>query len=200
MSRRAQENVLAAVLLVVFGAIIAISLTYGPRTRLVPVPVAAFAILLVIGQIVVQNTGSADDLHVDMLEVLTRRRQGEQGGPPGAAGTPGADAESTEGGRRVVPGQGAATGRSPGAAEEIGARGRREAFAVVMVGLLLALVLLLGPIAGIFLFVLGYAAAIARMRWYACLALAAGVSVCLYVLFVQLLNTQLYPGILPGLL
>jgi len=197
VSRRAQENVLAALLLALFGAVLAISLTYGPRTRLVPVPVAAFAIVLVIAQMVVQNTGSADDLHVDVLEVLTRRSKGAAGrGVPPVGG----DAKAPSEGPVAVPGQGAPGGRSPGAAEDVAARGRREVFAVVMVALLLGLVLLVGPVTGIFLFVLGYAAGVARMRWYASLALAVGVSACLYLLFVQLLGTQLYPGVLPGLL
>lgn len=194
MSRRAQENVLAGVLLALLTGVLVISFTYGPRTRLVPVPVAAFGILLLIGQIVVQNTGSADDLHVDVLEVLTRRRPQV----PAAPASP--DEPEPSPGRQVVPGQGVPGGRSPGAAEDVTARGRREFLALGMVVLLVALMLLLGAISGIFLFVLGYAAGVGRMRWYTCLGLAFGVSACLYLLFVLLLGTQLYRGVLPGLL
>ncbi len=68
----------------------------------------------------------------------------------------------------------------------------------MLLAVLLGLVLLLGPIVGIFLFVLGYAAAIGRLRWYSALALSFGVSGALYLLFVVLLNTQMYHGILPG--
>ena len=47
MSRRAQENIVAAVLLLgFFGGDRRLSLGYGPRARLVPLPVAMFGIVL----------------------------------------------------------------------------------------------------------------------------------------------------------
>jgi len=175
MSRRTQENILAVILAAILVAVIVVSLQYGPRSRLVPIPVAVFSLVLVIAQVVVQNTGSPDDLHVDVLEMLTRRtaRDGLQDKAKAARPRP-------------------ATAHPPGT------RARREVAAFGLLAVLLGLVLLLGPIVGIFLFVLGYGAAIGRLRWYSSLALSFGVSGALYLLFVVLLNTQMYHGILPG--
>jgi len=175
VSRRAQENVLAIVLVGILVAVILVSMNYGPRSRLVPVPVAVFSLILVIAQIVVQNTGSPDDLHVDVLEMLTRRTAREGLTDKAKAARP-----------------------RPATAHPPGTRARREVVAFVLLAILLGLVLLLGPITGIFLFVLGYAAVVGRLRWYSALALSFGVSGVLYLLFVVLLNTQMYYGILPG--
>ncbi|MEJ2289191.1 MAG: tripartite tricarboxylate transporter TctB family protein [Deinococcales bacterium] len=180
MSRRAQENVVAGALLVAFGAILAISLTYGPQTRMVPVPVAVFSILLIVAQLIVQNRGSEDDLHVDVLDVLTRRNAHTEAARMNAAA--------------------ARPRRSPGAATDVSVIGRREALALGLVLALLALFMLFGPILAIFLFIFGYSAMFGRLRWYATLSLAIGVSGSLYLLFVVLLHTQLFPGYVPGLL
>ena len=175
MSRRTQENILAAILAGILIAVIVMSLGYGPRSRLVPIPVAVVSLVLLIAQLIVQNRGSPDDLHVDVLEMLTRRnaREGLQ--------------DKARASRA-----GAATPHPPGT------RTRREAVAFALLAVLLGLVLLLGPIVGIFLFVLGYGAAIGRLRLTSALALSLGVSGALYLLFVVLLNTQMYHGILPG--
>lgn len=87
VSRRAHEPVLAsALLLLLLGALLAISLTCGPPTRMVPVPVAEFSILLIVGQLNVQSRGSEEDLHVhparpDGAPSPTPRPQDEGGGP-----------------------------------------------------------------------------------------------------------------------
>ena len=175
MSRRTQENILAVVLVGILVAVIIVSMGYGPRSRLVPVPVAVFSLVLVIAQLVVQNTSSPDDLHVDVLEVLTRRSA-----------------------REGLKDKARASRTSTATAHPPGTRARREVIAFVLLAVLLGLVLLLGPIVGIFLFVLGYAATIGRLRWYGALGLSFGVSGVLYLLFVVLLNTQMYHDILPG--
>lgn len=180
MSRRAQENVVAVVLLLAFVAVLAISLTYGPQTRMVPVPVAVFSILLISAQLVVQNRGSEEDLRVDVLDVLTRRNAHTEAARLNAAS--------------------ARPRRSPGAATDVAAIGRREALAAGLVVALLGLFVLFGPVLAIFLFIFGYSATFGRLRWYATLSLAIGVSGALYLLFVVLLHTQLFPGIVPGLL
>ncbi|HEX2725146.1 MAG TPA: hypothetical protein VHN20_04930, partial [Beijerinckiaceae bacterium] len=73
MSRRAQENIVAGFVLAFFLAIIVLSLDYSPRARFVPMPVAVFGALLVTIQLVWQNLRSPDELHVDVLELLTGR-------------------------------------------------------------------------------------------------------------------------------
>ncbi len=71
MSRRAQDNIVAAVLLLGFLAVIVMSLEYSPRSRFVPLPVAILGAALVALQLVWQNLRSADELNVDVLELLT---------------------------------------------------------------------------------------------------------------------------------
>jgi hypothetical protein len=71
MSRRAQENIVAAVLFLGFVAVIVMSLEYSPRARFVPLPVSILGAILVALQLVWQNTRSADELNVDVLELLT---------------------------------------------------------------------------------------------------------------------------------
>ena len=73
MSRRAQENILAIMLMAFFVGVLVISLDYSPRARLVPIPISVLGILLLGAQLVWQNLRSPDELHVDMLEFLTKR-------------------------------------------------------------------------------------------------------------------------------
>ena len=56
-----------------FIVVLVTSLGFSPRARLVPVPIAGLAILLLLFQIFWQNYRSADELNVDLLDVLTAR-------------------------------------------------------------------------------------------------------------------------------
>ena len=91
MSRRAQENIVAGFVLAFFVAIIVLSLDYSPRARFVPMPVAVLGAMLVTIQLVWQNLRSPDELHVDVLELLTgRARNADKDGDgttPGARDT-----------------------------------------------------------------------------------------------------------------
>lgn len=89
MSRRAQENLAAAALLALFAGVIWLCQDFGPRARMIPLPLAVFGIILTLIQILWQNLRSTDELHIDMISV--------QG--PGAAATPGAAAKP---GKRVT--------------------------------------------------------------------------------------------------
>ena len=73
MSRRMQENLVAGLLLLLFVGVLIMSFDYGPRARLVPVPIAIIGILLTLGQLVWQNLRGADELHVDVLELVAGR-------------------------------------------------------------------------------------------------------------------------------
>lgn len=89
MTRRAQENVAAVVLLCVFAGVIDLSLEFGPRARMIPLPLAIFGFVLTLAQIAWQNLGSADDLRMDMIDVAdAARMQADQlpgkGAPDGA--------------------------------------------------------------------------------------------------------------------
>ena len=69
MTRRTQENVVAAVLLVLFGGIVYLCQDFGPRARMIPLPLAIFGIVLTLIQILWQNLRSTDELQMDMIQV-----------------------------------------------------------------------------------------------------------------------------------
>lgn len=82
MSRRLQENIVAGIVLLLFVAVVVISFDYGPRARLVPVPVAVLGIVLTLVQLFWQNTRPEEELHIDLLEVLTKDQVGGGSAPP----------------------------------------------------------------------------------------------------------------------
>lgn len=69
MSRRTQENIAAAALLVLFAGIIWLCQDFGPRARMIPLPLAIFGIVLTVIQLLWQNLGSTDELQMHMIEV-----------------------------------------------------------------------------------------------------------------------------------
>ena len=172
MSRRAQENIVALAILGVFVAVIAMSLGYGPRARLVPIPVAVIGIILVLIQLIWQNLRPAEDLHVDLLEVLTR-----QGG---------AKAEKKE---RAAHSESAKAQQSP-------RRERKEAAAYALILGFLAAVVLLGPIPAMFLLTFAYFALSRHYSPARSFVYSAVFTLSIYLLFVVALEVQLYHGVL----
>jgi hypothetical protein len=166
MSRRAQENLVAAVLLLLFIAVLVMSFDYGPRARLVPVPIAIIGILLTLAQLVWQNLRGADELHVDMLELV--------------AGREGSD-------RRKA----AQAGTEP-SSKEPSLQAQAKAFGIVAA--LLALFLVLGPVPAMFLFSAGYFILTGEGWWRGLLYafLCAG---SLYLVFGYILQVQLNRGL-----
>jgi hypothetical protein len=71
MSRRAQENLIAAALLALFAGVIWLCQDFGPRARMIPLPLAVFGIVLTVIQILWQNWRLAGDLQMEMIEVET---------------------------------------------------------------------------------------------------------------------------------
>ncbi len=136
MSRRMQENLVAGIVLLVFIATIVAASQYGPRARLVPIPIAALGVLLICAQLVLQNFRSEKDLQIDLLEVIARKSTGDDE----AAAKKSGDAEDGE------PGEDEAGGRSF----------MRELAALGIVVLLLGTFLVVGPLPAIFLFTAGY--------------------------------------------
>lgn len=84
MTRRTQENIVSAVLILVFAGVIWLCQDFGPRARMIPLPLAVFGIVLTVIQILWQNLGSTDELQMDMIRV---DRPGAGTGP--AVGTRG---------------------------------------------------------------------------------------------------------------
>jgi hypothetical protein len=170
MSRRAQENVVVLLLLAFFIAALVISLDYSPRARLVPVPVCSLAILLLLFQLVWQNLVSADALNVDIFDALTSRAPSAKSGPDEAGKQPEPVSEGTEW-RRIVT-------------------------ALGFVGVLVAMVLLIGPIPAIFIFTFGYFVLSRHFSPAKAAAYTLVFTVAVYVVFVQVLQLQLYHGYL----
>jgi hypothetical protein len=166
MSRRVQENLVAAALLLLFIGVLVMSFDYGPRARLVPVPIAIIGILLTLAQLVWQNLRAADELHVDMLELV--------------AGRDGSN-------RRSAAQQ--ETGASP---TQHSLLAQAKAFAIVAA--LLALFLLLGPLPAIFLFSAGYFI-LTGESWFRGLLYAFLCAGLLYLVFGYILQVQLNRGL-----
>lgn len=168
MSRRMQENIVILFLLAFFVAVLVASFGYGPRARLVPVPIAILGIVLVLFQLVWQNFRAADELNVNLLEVLAKR------GPDMEAGT------------------GAARQRKTTKTGE----GRRIVIAFGMVAAFVAMILAIGPIPSIFVFTGAYFVLSGHYPLGKATLYAAIFAAATFLVFVQILQLQLYNGYL----
>lgn len=175
MSRRFQENIVALLLLGFFIAVLTMSLDYGPRARLVPVPIAVLGIVLVLFQIAWQNLRSADELNIDLLDVLTERD-----------GTPAADDAADE----------ETTDDPPPAAVEENGEAMRITYAVGMVVVFVAMILTLGPMPSIFIFTGVYFVVSGHYPPAKGFLIAAVFTIATYLVFVHALHLQLYNGYL----
>jgi hypothetical protein len=175
MSRRAQENIVAVAILAVLLGIIWMSLGYGPRARMVPLPVAIFGVVLVVIQLVWQNLPRSRELSIDLVRAITKRSEDE-----------------------IAPAREGEAAAAPDAQRVHG--GRREAVAYGLVAAFLALLLAFGPIVAAALFTFGYFKASGQYGWLRS-ALYAGVFTgALYLLFVAALDVELYHGLLEPLM
>lgn len=178
MSRRTQENILAFLLLCFFVGVLVMSLEYSPRARLVPIPISVLAMILLAGQIVWQNLRPADELHVDMLEFLTRR-----GVKPGMDDAADSGSDAGEAGSKA-----AAVDDSPGFG--------REAFAFVKIMIFVGLFLAVGPFPAAFVFTFAYFTLSRHYHWARALVNTTIFIVIVHLLFVEVLDIQLYHGLL----
>lgn len=170
MSRRVQENLVAALLLCLFLATIYASLDYGPRARLVPIPIAVIGAVFIIGQMVLQNRRSAKDLKINLLELISSQASEPL---PVAGGTPvGADAGRQKARHSL----------------------RSELQALGLVLLLVALFFLVGPLPTMFLFTTGYFIASKLYSPIPAVAGGAALTVATYLIFVVWLGVDLGYG------
>ena len=181
MSRLTQENILAVALLCFFGGILVLSLDYGPRARLVPIPISVLGIILLGVQLVWQNLRSPDELHVDMLEFLTRR---------GINPVKSAETDDTSSADKPPKAPAVADGLS-GFSREVVAFGTVLAF--------VGLFLLLGPFPSAFIFTFAYLSLSRHYHWAKALVVTTIFVVVVYVLFAEVLDIQLYHGVLEPL-
>ncbi|MDH5747946.1 MAG: tripartite tricarboxylate transporter TctB family protein [Rhodospirillales bacterium] len=187
MSRHTQENILAFVLLCFFVGIIILSSEYGPRARLVPIPISVLGMILLAIQIIWQNLRPADELHVDVLEFLTKQeiKPGETEGSVQASSS--------------APEPVHTASKNP--AESGGLTSNmRETVAFGKVILFTGLFLLFGPIPSIFIFTFGYFFLSRHFSWQKALFYSAVFSAVIYGLFVEGLQIQLYHGVLDPLI
>ena len=82
MNRLAQENLIAVLLLALFAGVIVLTLDFGPRARLIPLPLAVFGIVLTLAQLAWQNLRSTDELQMDLIRVDERVPAAEAAAPP----------------------------------------------------------------------------------------------------------------------
>lgn len=170
MSRRTQENLIALAILCVFIGVIVMSLGYGPRARMIPLPLATFGIILIVIQIIWQNLRSTEELQVNLLDVLTQQAEKE-----GAAAKGGED-----GPKRT-------------------SSWRKEAVALGIVAALVGLILLVGPIPAVFVFTGAYFVLSRHYSWLKGLVYTIAFTAAIYLLFVVALEVQLYHGVLEPL-
>ena len=127
MSLLAQENLVVLVFLGLFVAVIVLSLDFGPRARMIPLPLASLGVILALIQLVWQNLGSTDALRMDMIRVDK---------PPGLP----------------APAEGARESKAQAAEPSLA----RRAGAYGIVAGLLAMILAFGPLPAVFVFTLAY--------------------------------------------
>jgi Tripartite tricarboxylate transporter TctB family len=171
ISRRTQENIVVLLLLAFFVAVLVTSLGFSPRARLVPVPISGLAILLLLVQLFWQNFRPADELNVDLLDVLAART-------PTAGPAPDRD-------------------RAPeDTAAEDAAAWRRVLISIGFVVLFVALILAVGPIVAIFVFTFGYFVLSGHYPLLKAAVYTTVFTVTVYLLFIVALKIQPYHGYL----
>jgi len=170
MSRRAQENIVAVVILCVIVAYLVMTLGFGPNARLVPLPMATIGLILVVTQLIRQNLRDAKELHVDLFSSLTGQLPTDTT----------SDAE-------------------PAPVAQPGEQLRRELQAGLFVTLFVGLIALLGPVVAVFLFSTGFFTLTRHYQPVKALLIGTGFTAALYALFIFGLQLQLYHGMLEPL-
>ncbi|NIW23178.1 MAG: hypothetical protein GWN29_00650 [Gammaproteobacteria bacterium] len=174
MNRRAQENILAAVIASLFVGYLIVASGFGPNARLVPLPIAGIGLLCLLIQIVRQNReGGLERNTFGPLDLLIGKQatRSEAKTEPKAEHAPAPKARS--------------------AARELQAFG--------FVGIFVALIVVLGPVPAVFLFSAGYLAISKHYPLWKAVASAAAFAITVYLLFVVGLELQLYHGLLEPL-
>jgi hypothetical protein len=180
MSRRAQEYLVAAIIFFLFVSVLYMSLGYGPRARLVPVPIAVLGIILIAGQVIWQSLRSGDDLQIDTLDLFTggkRSRAPDGDGKAPVAAEPADDqsADREDGWRRWL---------------------SSEIAPFALVGLVLLLFFVLGPLLAVLVFTAGYFILSGQCTLPQGLIYAAVCSAVFYLLFGVVLEIDLNRGLI----
>ena len=169
MSRRTQENLVAGLLVAVIAAYLLMTLSLGPNARLVPVPIALLGLGFLLIQIVNQNRRGGKEFRLDLLASLTA------GAASGTADAP----DEQESASRETP-------------ESF----TRELQALAFLAAFIGLILLLGPIAAVFLFTAGFFVTTRHFAPLKAVTVAGLCTLALYLLFAVGLQLQMYHGVL----
>lgn len=169
MSKRAQENIIAFLFLFFFIAMIVLSFDYGPRARMVPIPIAAVSAVVMLLQIYLMNFRKDIDLNVDAAELLTGGHTKES----------------------IVEGK---SHEEVAEVKIIKIEGGKESTALLIVLVYLVMTLIIGIMPAMFLFVFGFFVLVTKMHWIRSLIIALITEVSIYILFVYILEIQFYEG------
>lgn len=171
MSRRARENVAVLCFFAVFAGALVLALEFGPRARMIPVPLAIFGMILAVIQLVWQNVRSTDDLKMDLISVEE---------PLALEAKRAVQAAERENIEQVV----------------AGPSWLKVASAYGIVATLLGLILAVGPLVAVFLFTLGYFVVTKYYRPAVALVYTALMTGAIYLVFFVALEIQPYHGLL----
>ncbi|ATW27195.1 tripartite tricarboxylate transporter TctB family protein [Candidatus Formimonas warabiya] len=172
MSNRTQENIAAVLLLVVFVAIGIMSLDYSPRARLMPLAISIVSTVLIIAQLIVQNSKANDvDLAIDTMELF------------GATGL-------KKEGRRKADEEAAKT------LEKEVIKGTKESTAIGILLGLFAMIYVFGYVITIPVFITLYFRLFNKSPWLRSIITGIGATAVLYFFFSVLLQISLYPGLI----
>lgn len=144
MSRRAQENLVAGLILLLFIGILLETMNYGARASMVPNIIAGIGAVLMIAQLILQNVRSEASMQVDLMELISRRATGDEEGLPDHLRTDLAEAKRKQ---QAAPEQ----TRGPRAGSLA-----RELLALAVVACAIGLFFLIGPIPTMFVFTFCY--------------------------------------------
>ena len=170
MSRRARETAAVLVFLALFLGAAWLALDFGPRARMIPLPLALFGALLALVQLVLHQRGLTQGLHMDIIRV-------ERPAAPSAA-----------------------SGDLGSAPQEVLSSGATPLQAYAIIGGLLLMILAIGPVPSVFLFTCAYFVRTRYCALPFAFAYAAGFTAIVYLLFFVALQIQPYHGLLAPLI
>ena len=168
MSRHAQDILVSLILLGLFGVVLWLCQDFGPRARLIPLPLAVFGIALTVAQFAWHNFGREDARPMEMISVDTSAITATGEGRPRT--------ERTE--------------------EQLGQWGESGAYFIV--ALLVAMIFAIGIFPTVFVFTAAYLILTRYCTAVQGLAYSAALTVSIYLLFAVALEMQPYHGLLAG--
>lgn len=176
MTRRTQENFVVAILICVLIATLVAAMEYGPRARLVPIPIAVLGLIMAVGQLFLQNFHSEKELRIDVLELVSRRSADRE-----AIDDTASEGEKTDDPAETDP-------------DERARFFQREKTAVGFILFLVAIFMLFGPLASVFIFTAGYFILTQHRSPVKSLVFAAGFTALTYIVFTLWLSVDLLRG------